>query len=74
MPVTREQLDAVTAKGCQHPDCDCNGGPMYLHCKDHPHGDCEVSYVHGSGVLVIGCAVCHETVVNIAVGQDPRRN
>ena len=71
--VGRAELDRLAAGGCQHPGCDHAGHagePLYLHQRCHLGARVEVSYRHGSGVLRIVCAACHEVVVEVRVAGE----
>ena len=69
--ITREALDRVATRGCQHPHCSHdNHREFFFHAACHPRGRIEVSYKYGSGVLVIACQECQTPIATIAVAKE----
>jgi hypothetical protein len=63
--VYREQLDGM---GCDHEDCDCQDGPMFLHAACHPEAATH-TYYH-EGVAVVVCAECEKPVIAMVVASE----
>jgi hypothetical protein len=64
----RHDLDELTVRGCQIPDCTNHHHEMFLHASCHPVAQLEVSY-HMGGILILSCGECHAVVSRIAVAE-----
>ncbi len=64
----RAELDGIVDKGCENPDCDCKGGPLYFHSQCHPDAGCWPVYFQG--VLRCVCVICDKQVLAVRVVFD----
>ncbi len=68
-PLTRNDLDAGVAGGCQVPDCkhEHHDGVIFLNGKCHTGAGVDVSYTAGTGLLRIECRECGRLIAEVAV-------
>jgi hypothetical protein len=70
--IYREGLDALAGRGCHLAGCTHeNHGPLFLHGRCHLGAPVEVSYMAGSGAILVRCMRCKKTVAEIAVAPAP---
>jgi len=69
-PLAIQQLEAMCAAGCSHPNCTCGGGDrseVFFQPRCHPGSGLDVRYEKASGVLNLTCRTCHRPVCDVAV-------
>lgn len=71
MAVDKEYLDKMAEAGCGVEGCthDTHDKPFFLHARCHIKSGLEVSYLHGSGELVLACNTCKLPVGTVAVAE-----
>jgi hypothetical protein len=64
-PIFQEQLDDITAGGCQHPGCDhkSHSRTLFMHAKCHR--DKPTTATIQNGVLRVACAKCWRSVADV---------
>ena len=58
----------MVKQGCDSPDCDCSGEPIYFRQACHPDERTDVQYFQGE--IVIECSLCQQPVFTIAVARN----
>jgi hypothetical protein len=61
----RNELEALVARGCSEPGCDCSGVPLALGSKCH--ASASVVAVYWRGTLRLVCAECESPILDVAV-------
>lgn len=70
MPLSRLELDLLTANGCRCPGCLQNTDLLFLSCRQHPRVGVQVSYARTTGLLSIDCRICRENVVALHIAES----
>lgn len=69
MVLKRQNLEAMTNKGCQEKGCTHHEETIFIHAVCHMDSGLEASYSPGSGKLKLACLECKKFIAEIAVAN-----
>lgn len=74
MPLlAREDLDKISARGCEAEGCKEDHGPFFFHGKCHISSFVEACYLPESGIIQIKCATCKSVIADVLVASKDDR-